>query len=68
VTATFGLLQRQFVIPSAKLLTRRGKTGAHTPRLEQTVFVQSNEDGLRLLELRLGGPGRELDISVAELL
>jgi hypothetical protein len=39
VTATFGLLQRQFVVPSAKLWTRRGKTGAHTPWLEQTVFV-----------------------------
>src|SRR6185437_13885079 len=68
VTAALGLVQRQFVIPAPKIGTRRGKTGAQTPWLEQTIFVQRKKHGLRLLKLRLGESGRKLDISVTEFL
>jgi hypothetical protein len=61
-------MQRYFVRPSTDVRTGRRQTGAQTPGLEQTIFVQGKEDGLSLLELRLGRPGREFDISVAEFL
>jgi hypothetical protein len=66
MSAAGSLFRWHFVVPSAKIGTRRGQAGAQTPRFEQAVVIDGQEHGLRLLELRLSETGRELDISVAE--